>query len=903
MARFTKQALLSLVLLASAEAFQPGFIKPVTTRSTHALFMSAPDQEEPAQNRGVLKRLSSKMKPFGVGLLTAASIGFSQLAPAQAATPLPKAATMPDAEKTAMRSIQIEMDKKNQIEIEDYNKRARQIEAKDGSKAREIFEKEYKEAKEQRDQDLQDELEELQRGLLDRGIDPFNDMEGYRQSFLLKKGKNLAEVEGTDQYADAQIVKMGLTKQSYTFQKATNRQLIKMMNEDYKNRGIDPFPEFANKDNHQKHANIIFMPKTAATKKLASWQENMVKFGQIEPPKTGELSLKEQLELDPDLARRNEEKLNKATFKGDEKDKEAAVKAAAKAKAEGAKAKIKAAQLKAKETAKEEAKAVKDEAKAVKEKTKEEARVAKEAEKEQKRIAKDQAKNDKEAVKIAAATAAAAAGVAAASQAVGGSVTAGLEAAKETVQAAVDGGTEIVSSDTVSMEDFEDDSKFQEEYGADVVRSEQKKGVPLVGKVGGLVAVAVGGKFVIDRMSQPSASDEEERQRQFNLLMGITDKGTGKGKDVSGAIDTTATDAIDVDTEALSGDVNGDIAAPAPSPPAPQPEAAAEPKKRGLGMRSMFKKNKNDRETDLNVLMSQSATAPEVAMLLSKLLTFGAPGRFPRVNALAGGMPMEEFDLEKAKSILEASTEKAGISREEGAEVFANVVNCMLIDIIDLASSSLGKSDDVTFDATNIVIDFMNHAASLYDAVADGVEITPVTYGGNLAKSKLELMYGAYAFSGMMKMEEDMNDRIELLRNVFAITEKKAEGIITNATQKNMMEMMKTEEGQKQMADMMGGMEGMEGMEGMAGMMGGGGGGEGGEEPSPEQLKEMLTMLKTMKDSGSIPPEELATVREQFRESFGSSIDDILKQADSAGGEMSGADKELLDLMQSILED
>jgi hypothetical protein len=114
---------------------------------------------------------------------------------------------------------------------------------------------------------------------------------------------------------------------------------------------------------------------------------------------------------------------------------------------------------------------------------------------------------------------------------------------------------------------------------------------------------------------------------------------------------------------------------------------------------------------------------------------------------------------------------------------------------------------------------------------------------------------------------------------------------------------LKTEDGQKQMEEMMsgmmGGMEGMEGLGAMAGLMGG----NQDAEPNPEQLKSMLTMLKSMKDSGTIPPEELSTVREQFRESFGSSIDDILKQADIAGGEMSNSDKELLDLMKAILED
>jgi hypothetical protein len=913
-----KQALVPVLLFIVvffADAFQPALLHSSAIRrtvkhgpQTQMLAATATsddhdkaDVSSPRRSR-MSRFILSKLKPFGLGIVTlATSFCVSSFVPppiAHAATPLPKSATMPDAEKTAMRGIQLEMEKKQQLETEDYNRRARHIEASEGAKAREVFEKEYREAKEQRDQELMEDLEELQRGLLDQGIDPFNDMEGYRQCFLLKTGKNLAEVEGTDQYADAQIAMMGLTKQTYSFQKATNRQIIKMMVQDYKNRGIDPLPEFVDKDNHQKHAKILFLTKSAASKRLASMQDNMVMHGQIDPPKPGEVSLKEMLETDPDLAIRNEQAIQRAIHKFSD---DTAAKDAEKVKAQPEKAKIKA-----------EAQRAKDEARAAKELAKNEARMAKEAAKETKRLAKEQKKQEVEAAKAAATAAAmAAAGVAAAatvSHAIGEVAIANLEGAMEIVQQAGDGGVEVASNERLSLGDFEDDSKFATETGPVISQSlntQKSKGLPMA-KVGGLIAVAVGGKFVMDRMSQPSAIDEAERQRQFNLLMGITDD-SSKGKDPSGSIDKA--NAIDVDTIAPSvGIANGDAVAPAPSlpepvAPVPIPETDA-PKKRGLGIKSIFTKKKNERETNLNVLMSQGAIAPEVAMVLSKLLTYGAPGRFPLVNALAGGMPLETFELEKAKEILEAAVEKAGISKEEGAEVFANVVNCMLIDIIDLASSSLGKEASVTYDAVNIVINFMNHAASLYDVVAEGVEITPVTYGGNLPKSKLEQLYGAYAFSAMMKMEDDMNDRIELLRNVFSISEKKAEGIIMNASQKQMMEMMKTEEGQKQMEEMMGGMMGgMEGMEGLGAMAGLLSGGAEGAEPNPEQLKEMLTMLKTMKDSGTIPAEELATVREQFRESFGSSIDDILKQADVAGGEMSSSDLELLALMKGILED
>jgi hypothetical protein len=105
--------------------------------------------------------------------------------------------------------------------------------------------------------------------------------------------------------------------------------------------------------------------------------------------------------------------------------------------------------------------------------------------------------------------------------------------------------------------------------------------------------------------------------------------------------------------------------------------------------------------------------------LLSKLLTFGAPGRFPRVKALPGDMPMAEFELEAAKTMLEEAAADGDITSEQGAEIFANVVNCMLIDIVDLASSALKEDDKILVDAINVVVDYMNHAASLYDSVAE----------------------------------------------------------------------------------------------------------------------------------------------------------------------------------------
>jgi hypothetical protein len=150
-----------------------------------------------------------------------------------------------------------------------------------------------------------------------------------------------------------------------------------------------------------------------------------------------------------------------------------------------------------------------------------------------------------------------------------------------------------------------------------------------------------------------------------------------------------------------------------PSPPPPPP-----PKKK-LGIFS--KRNADARETDLNKLIGPNSQAPEFAKLLAQILTFGAPGRFPKVTSWRTSMPMDKFDLDTAKSLITQSRDDAGLTDTESAELFASVVNCMVIDIVDLASSTLKgkeKNEKLAVDAINVVMDFMDHAASLFDAVA-----------------------------------------------------------------------------------------------------------------------------------------------------------------------------------------
>jgi hypothetical protein len=203
--------------------------------------------------------------------------------------------------------------------------------------------------------------------------------------------------------------------------------------------------------------------------------------------------------------------------------------------------------------------------------------------------------------------------------------------------------------------------------------------------------------------------------------------------------------------------------APSAPPAASTPPAAPKPK-RTVGIFS--KRNADARPTDINALVGPGARAPELAALLAQILTFGAPGRFPTISSWRGRpMPFDAYDQDEAKRLLTQAREDAKLTDEESAEIFASVVNCMIIDIADLASSTLKmrgggwKKDDgnngerVTVDAINVVMDFMDHAASLFDAVSK------VRSGPN---SHLSPKYGALFFLFFYAYVPPMPIRTEL---------------------------------------------------------------------------------------------------------------------------------------------
>jgi flagellar biosynthesis GTPase FlhF len=679
---------------------------------------------------------------------------------------------------------------------------------------------------------------------------------------LLEKGVDLGEVSGTPFNLEKEYERKSPQK-SMKVKKPAHRKVIACIVMDMKNRGIDPLDYFST---HQERTmSILDLPVATAQQLAQQYEANLEMYGQITVPKEGELSVKEKM----------------AQAAADPK----AQKAAAKKAKEEEKARLKAER----EEAKAKTKQAKEEEKRLKQEEKARVKQAKEEEKKLKQQEKEKAKMLKESGKVAAAAAAAASSVAAGSAAssIGAGVPGENPIPSESTQSTVIEGqassnveeSESGDADTIGTNVREAGTSSVGHVDSPKVASTSKGNIlssikPL--PAGGAVLLVAGGGYTIKMFQDKAAAEEEERQRQFRMLMGEISDSSPTSSSAAPALE-------EVDDDSPSITPVKDISptpAPVPAPPAPS-------KKRRLGI---FKK-KSERETDITKLVSPDARASEFATLLAKILTFGAPGRFPSVEVLPGDKPFDTFDLDLAKQLLIESRTKDDIPTEESAEVFANVVNCMLIDIVDLASTSLKEKDSQkTIDALGIVVEFMNHAASLYDAVAESVTIKPVVYEGTLSKSKLEQMFSTYAASGMSNLDdlpEDFDSRVNLLQDVFQISEKKAEGLMMKAMQKQMMEMMKDPKKMEEMMSSMGGMEGM------ADLMGGG---ENGEGIDTEQLMAMMRDLKAAKDRGEISQKDLESVRSMFKEAFGSSIDSIDES------EVSDEDREVLAAMKEILD-
>eukprot|EP00559_Dactyliosolen_fragilissimus_P007685 CAMPEP_0184859220 /NCGR_PEP_ID=MMETSP0580-20130426/4216_1 /TAXON_ID=1118495 /ORGANISM="Dactyliosolen fragilissimus" /LENGTH=946 /DNA_ID=CAMNT_0027355721 /DNA_START=1 /DNA_END=2841 /DNA_ORIENTATION=- len=775
---------------------------------------------------------------------------------------------VPDIKNDALKKYREEISTQKLKKAMAHQVKCEEIEAEKGPEARREYERRYDAVKRREEENKKIQRKRIMYESAMVGMCPFTDVEGARRLFLHDEGIDLNHIPATPQ--NKELIRLQrFPKQQQ--QRVDQRFIVKCIVEDIQLKGEDPL---AYLETHKQDTLKVYELKEKQASAIAQRYKSIIEQQKSLSGEISETPFDIQSAIGgASAASASAEKSSSNTRSPQQiaKEQQKIAKAQAKEKAKLEKME----QKKQKSIAKAEAAKLKAEQKLANQQLKIQKEKEEAAAKAQELVLSKQQSEEIEK------------SFAASDSVEDGTSTIAVEQEEE--ERMNEETTTITTTTTTALETTKDTPT-----SAPTIKSSSLPIVPVTSVVG-----IAGAAYVFKMSKDKSAKDEEERQRQFKLIMGIDEEESSSSSneindnddnDILNLTDTIndATPIVEKETAKVN--------------PTPTTSEKSKQKRRKGGLSSVFSKKSNLRETDINALVVPDAIAPAFASILAKILTFGAPGRFPAITEFPGGMPMDTFDLDTAKELLIAQRASDNLTNDISAETFACVVNCMIIDIIDLASSTLGVKDNkdkVTVDALNVVMDFMDHAASLFDAVAEGVTITPVTYGGTLGKSKLEKMFGIYASSMMTNFDGGVTqDRVDTLQQVLNINDKRAEGLVQKTMMKSLMNMMK--DGGK-------GMEGMEGMEGLSEMMAamGGDGADGGfpglggldgGDVSPEELKQSVSMMKDLVDSGSVSKEELDLVRSQFKEVYGSDISDLIKEADQKGAaeELGKDGKELL---------
>jgi len=839
------------------------------------------------RRRSIRHLFRRKVKTAALGAFTALSLHFGgagsgplpALRPPAAIARLPMDAvqdTNLDMKRIGMDRAEKERGARRAAEALAHKTEGDRIEASMGTKARKQFEAEYEASLERARVEKAAKREELLDSLLDQGICPFTDTEGIRQVFLLDEDIDLAHVDGTEAYYDY-VETMAGKGDRIQKKYALPRFIVKAQVDDLRAHGKEVVPYF--QENQARTAKLFDMPERKLQAICEQYQARIAEYGTLNPV------TEEDKQAMAAAA---------AVSASGKKTAEGAARAGLKRDARSAKTSTMSAARQQKREAKEASRAAQAEARAAARVAKEEARAAKRAERsrlrEEKLASIQERKEGKAATKAASAIAshAAADSEIAATAGMDMSATAGQEAVSPSHMDEADAAVAGATGDSAAVQ-----------------KRQEKKDFPIV-PVATVVGVAGGGGYAFKVMRDRKEADEDYRQQQMRMIMGLDanddddDDDDDEPEDYVGSMGSDFPSLMDPKKDEIPKSTAG-TGASSPSPPSPQIPPPAAPKRRFGGIKSVFSK-KPGRESDINKLIDAEGKAPDFCSVVAKSLTYGAPGRFPHLESLPAASSLTEFDLETAQGLLKEEADKAGLSDQDACEEFAKVVNCMIIDIIDLASSTLKeKEDKSTVDAMNIVMDFMDHSAGLFEPfLSEGVSIKPVTYCGTLGKGKLEQLYATYGTAAMTSPEVT-DDRVDMFRELFEIKEKRAEGLLQKKMMASLFKMMKDPEA---MEEMMGG-EGMEemmkamgGMEGLAGLPG------MDEELTPEQLKESVTMMKNLVESGQVTKEEMIQVKDTFKTAYGMDMEEIIENADSDEvKEQLGDDGEqLIEMFKIILE-
>lgn len=241
--------------------------------------------------------------------------------------------------------------------------------------------------------------------------------------------------------------------------------------------------------------------------------------------------------------------------------------------------------------------------------------------------------------------------------------------------------------------------------------------------------------------------------------------------------------------------------------------------------------------------------------------------------------------LERLELARAASLEEGGLTERDIAQCLEQVGRAMLLQRVDAALEVLDNKPAFG-EAAALLCTFSSNAGSIAVALQVAPLISDVFYEGDATRRRLEKLYRGCLVEAAPELLASMGmgaepaensggpsvglDTVERLRPALGVKEQKGQKLVQDVMQQQMMSMIQ---------------------------------GEGDEGDEGKAMARSVAMLEQLIDSGSVQPEDLASLKDMIAQSMGMPVDELLARREELQAEMPPEGRKLFTLIERLFGD
>lgn len=264
-----------------------------------------------------------------------------------------------------------------------------------------------------------------------------------------------------------------------------------------------------------------------------------------------------------------------------------------------------------------------------------------------------------------------------------------------------------------------------------------------------------------------------------------------------------------------------------------------------------------------------------------------------RETDISAKIDAQRFDA-VAKSITELAQQQIGTTGDQLAEVFANVVNAMLVPLVDAAVSTLKLGDDAaSLPPLKQVADLAQRTAALFDELGLPPLPKPVVYEGRATRAQLASLFSRYAAAAVaLGLDNDTQPSarvdvaaVDVLQAIFGISEKRAKKLADQVVAKLVTQMLEASDpaANPDLASLLDT-------------------GDNAKPPSNAEIDAQLDGLKQAIESGQLSDADKKEIKSMFQSMLGGQdVKAALDAAQQNSDKLDPRSKKALDLLKQIV--